>query len=309
MNSSSRVCLIAAYFGPLPRWMPAFLRSCAQNSRFDFLIVTDQRLSQLPANVYVLPSNLQSLSALASNTMGLPVSVNRPYKVCDLRPVFGLMFEKHLRQYDYWGHVDLDIVWGDLWKFFGHNILDGFDVISSRKHHTSGHFTIYRNTEKINELALADDRYYHLLAATDSSYFDEVGMTAIVKRNASALALRIAWSEWRFNFPPERKRRLGRSFLWPSINRWRWHDGRLFFEPTGSAPTEVPYLHFMTWKNSISVCDVGPTTDSFWLSYTGFSTAPQPLGDSLALGALVDGLKICKVNLAQLRADLLAARR
>ncbi len=294
------VCLIAAYFGPLPTWMPAFLRSCAHNSQFDFLLVTDQTLAELPENVYVLPATLQGLSMLASNAVGLPVSITRPYKVCDLRPIFGLMFREPLSRYDYWGHIDLDVIWGDLWTFFGRDIQDSYDVISSRNHRTSGHLTIYRNTQEINSLALRDGRYYDLLSAPASSYFDEVGMTALLTRYSEELELRLSWSEWRFNFPPEKRRLLGRSFLWPQINCWRWIDGHLLYRPTQSATYEVPYIHFMTWKSSISVCEVCPSTDSFWISFTGFSLKPQRLLGSPVLESTVEAFRICKVNTAQL---------
>ena len=44
----------------------------------------------------------------------MQVTLDRPYKLCDFKPAYGFIFGEYLKEYDYWGHCDIDIVWGDL---------------------------------------------------------------------------------------------------------------------------------------------------------------------------------------------------
>ena len=43
--------------------------------------------------------------------------VNSPYKLCDYKPVYGLIFDEDLQDYDFWGHCDVDLIFGDIRKF------------------------------------------------------------------------------------------------------------------------------------------------------------------------------------------------
>jgi len=41
----------------------------------------------------------------------------------------GLIFEDYVAGYDFWGHCDLDVVWGDIRKFLHTRILSDSDII------------------------------------------------------------------------------------------------------------------------------------------------------------------------------------
>ena len=52
-----------------------------------------------------------------------------------------------IKNYDFWGHCDIDLVFGDIRKFITDDILNYYDKIFFR-----GHLSLYRNIEKMNNL-------------------------------------------------------------------------------------------------------------------------------------------------------------
>ena len=75
--------------------------------------------------------------------LGFPVALNSPYKLCDFKPSDGEVFEDYLNDYDYWGHCDVDLIWGDIRKFVTDELLEKYVRIFSR-----GHCSIYRNSSE-----------------------------------------------------------------------------------------------------------------------------------------------------------------
>lgn len=141
-----RICLLAGYFGTLPTFFDCFLRSCELNPTIDWVILTDDpRPWDLPRNVQILPTRLDNLQRRFSDTLGFPVNLSRPYLLCDFRPAFGVLFEEIFRGYDFWGHCDLDMVFGSVREFLTVAVLGRFDRILQR-----GHLSLYRNTSEMN---------------------------------------------------------------------------------------------------------------------------------------------------------------
>ena len=114
----NKIGIIGVYFGKLPNYFPLWLKSCEHNRTIDFLIFTDQEIQFYPNNVKVHKISLPEMKQLAIKALGLDVSLERPYKCCDFKPVYGLIFEDYLKHYDYWGHCDFDLIFGDLASFF-----------------------------------------------------------------------------------------------------------------------------------------------------------------------------------------------
>jgi hypothetical protein len=271
-----RTLLIAAYYGRWPAWFPAFLHSCRSNPSMDWLIVTDIPAPPVEVpNVHFVRMGLPELESLASRKLGSEVRLARPYKVCDLRPAFGVVFEDLLEGYDFWGHCDLDIVWGDLGAFVSDDLLRACDVVSARKEHVCGHFSLFRNREEINTLFRRDERYLPALRTDTPYYYDEVGMTALVRAAAEAGELKVHWPRVLLNFPETERRRYGPSRLGPYVNRWIWREGKLFHR--GKVESEVMYLHFMTWKKSLQTCHFGydDRPESFYISYSHIGTGER----------------------------------
>lgn len=68
------------------------------------------------------------------------------YKLCDFKPMYGVIFSDYLHQYDLGGMCDVDMIFGSLKTFLNDDILSKFDKI-----YQLGHLTLYRNNLEVNE--------------------------------------------------------------------------------------------------------------------------------------------------------------
>lgn len=178
----NRIKLIVCYYGKFPQWMNIWLKSCELNPDIDFMIVTDNKIDNLPSNVTVLNMTFEELRNHFSKTVGFPVSLESPYKLCDYKSVYGKAFQKQLEEYDFWGCCDIDLVWGHLRGFITDDILNNYDLIGKY-----GHLMIYRNNEVMNNLFMKQGgtfSYKTVFTNSDNYSFDEMsGMDLIAHRN------------------------------------------------------------------------------------------------------------------------------
>lgn len=68
----------------------------------------------MPYNVEVIYKTLEELKDLFEKKLSIRIENLQPYKLCDFRPSYGLVFEEYLESYDYWGFCDIDLIWGNL---------------------------------------------------------------------------------------------------------------------------------------------------------------------------------------------------
>ena len=124
-----------------------WLDSCKYNSTVDWLFFTDCDLSSfdVPANVQIIKSSFEEIKAKIQSLFGFKISLNKPYKLCDFKPVYGEAFAEELQKYDFWGFCDIDLIWGDIRKFITDEILEKYDRVL-----THGHCSIFRNCPIVN---------------------------------------------------------------------------------------------------------------------------------------------------------------
>lgn len=170
-----KTVFIIPYFGSLPRQMPLFLKSCLYNPDFTWIIFTDDksyRQYNIPKNVSFIDFSFKQFNDLLKLKFGNDVSIASPYKLCDLKPMYGYIFEDYILQYDYWGHTDLDVVFGKISDFISDEILEKYDKLFCL-----GHFIMYRNTFDNNRLFMSLYKgsyiYKHVLDNPDICWFDE----------------------------------------------------------------------------------------------------------------------------------------
>lgn len=171
------------YFGKLPNWFDLWLISCENNPTIDFLVVTDQILNFTPNNVNVKNMTLQEMKSITDKKLGFDSALTKAYKCCDLRPFYGIIFDECLKDYDFWGHCDCDLFFGDLRHFFTNNILDQYDKI-----YELGHLSLYKNTSDVNyafKLKGSKVGDYKTVFTNENSFaFDEFrGISSIMKHN------------------------------------------------------------------------------------------------------------------------------
>lgn len=143
-----KIAIITCYIGKFPEWFQLWLNSCEYNNTFDFWVYTDQDKSayQLSDNIYWENTSLVELKQKISNICGFDILLDKAYKLCDYKPLYGLIFEDEIKDYDFWGHCDIDLIFGDLRKFITEDILQSYDRIFE-----VGHLFLYRNCKEINE--------------------------------------------------------------------------------------------------------------------------------------------------------------
>jgi hypothetical protein len=160
----------------------------AKYSGVDLLIVGD------PAPPFRLPHNVRhaqvSWGGLVDRLQekvfnNTDVSLNKlraagPYKVNDIKPLFGFLFPEEVQGYDWWGTCDNDMLLGAVRNLLPPDVLSKRDVVSGLPDHNAwGPFTLYRNSETVNTLFRLSQTPLADIFDTDiPMWFDEWGQGA-----------------------------------------------------------------------------------------------------------------------------------
>lgn len=147
-----KTLLIIPYVGKLNVDSLESLKTLLKNSFIDVLLLTDDEeflTTKLESeNLKTSYINLRSIDELLLNKLTVEVKLKNPYKLCDFRPFFWKIFEDFfdITKYDYVGHCDLDVLYGDLEPYF---LFDSNDLLPNVLG-SNGHFCVY--DRKVREL-------------------------------------------------------------------------------------------------------------------------------------------------------------
>jgi hypothetical protein len=277
------VLLIIIYFGELPPWIDHFIQSCEFNPKVDWLFFTDQpNLPQAPANIKFVKQSLSDFETRVKQKLNITPIIEFPRKLCDFRPTYGIVFDDYISGYDFWGHCDIDVIFGDLSLFLSDETLTSYDVISSRMQmHMSGHFSLYKNNDLLNNAYTKHKGHKKILASSIHVAFDESerkharpsGITAVLREMALAGEINALWRENMVSYPhriaKSRMKELGKhpGDLSPD-DFWIWTDGKLSYR--GDAGSQIAYLHFQNWKNESKFCSqIEPVSKNFKINSSG----------------------------------------
>jgi hypothetical protein len=190
-----KITLIGIYFGRLPFYAPLFFKSAGANAGIDFFIITDRYPPcALPPNVRLLLINRIAFERLASEKLGHSMRLDSPRKLCDYKPAYGRIFSDYLRRSNYWGHIDFDIVWGNIPRFLHPAVEQGYEIISADGKRISGPCTIYKNTHHLRELFREIPDVTAKLNAPESFDLDERDFDQVVKSSGLSLLNRSFYS-------------------------------------------------------------------------------------------------------------------
>ena len=92
--------------------------------------------------------------------------------------MLGVLFEEEIKGYDFWGHTDFDVVYGDISKF--EPDLTKLDIWSNHYDYICGFWTMYRNNEKIKNLFRKTSDWKEVLANPIGTGWAERGYTRTV---------------------------------------------------------------------------------------------------------------------------------
>lgn len=134
----------------MPSYFNLWLKSAEYNKEFTFLIYTDsynEKWAENQSNIIIHRTTFDKFSSRIKKLFDFPITLDTPYKLCDYKPTYGAALAKDLREFDFWGYCDVDLIFGKLRNFITDEILNENDRI-----YNLGHFTLYRNVEEMNNL-------------------------------------------------------------------------------------------------------------------------------------------------------------
>ena len=162
--------LIVPYFGERPPYLPLVVRSMARNPDVHWLLITDRAVPDAPPNVAVQLCEFEDVAKRIRANFNFEISLERPYKLCEYRPAFGEIFRDELAGYDFWGHSDLDVLFGRIREHLP------AEAFAADKILVQGNFALYRNTPDAagwyrHEVGRVS--YREAMTTPDAMHFDE----------------------------------------------------------------------------------------------------------------------------------------
>lgn len=169
MTMKKRIVFIVPYFGKLPDYFQLFLNSCSYNRKYDWIIFSDDESKyQYPSNVHLIKMTFEQCREIIQSKFNFEITLPTPQKLCDYKCAYGYLFSDYLKEYDWWGHCDLDQIFGNLANFISEEMLDKYDKIGS-----IGHMTLYKNTVANNMVFMSTNRYREVFTSGRGYGFDE----------------------------------------------------------------------------------------------------------------------------------------
>ena len=279
LNSGKRCVFILPYFGKFNNYFPLFLKSCGRNKAYDWMIFTDcKEKYKYPSNVHIIQMTLNELKKIAEKKLGISISMETPYKLCDYKPSYGIIFEEYIEKYEYWGHCDCDLIFGNLDLILTPLLEEGYYKIFA-----AGHLTLYKNTYDNNRRFMkkyqGEELYKKFFQTDEICVFDEdcVGGKNPEKKNVHAIFLmdkaKVYARDLSMNtsttsgmlvneYYDEKKREFVKEKYIP--RRYYWNAGNLFSLEWDSAndkiiSKEYLYIHLqmrkMRLKNAVEKYD------------------------------------------------------
>jgi len=279
--STKSIAILTPYFGHWPEWFDLYLESCRHNPDIDWIFISDCTApSNAPSNTKFIHTSFDDYKSLVSEKLDINFNPSSAYKLCDLRPTFGLIHSDLIKDYDFWGYGDVDVIYGDIRHFYTDAILSKHTTLSTHWNKASGHLFLLKNTaifhnafRKIpNWKGIIEDPKHH---GIDESKFSKVflrhkkypawlrkiyGLIDPLQRHAyfseqySTILSPQPWFDGQWQHPEE----------------WTWKDGKLH---NSTDSREFMYLHFMNWKSNVWL-DKSRGDTAAWESLSRLNHAP-----------------------------------
>lgn len=267
---NKKCVFILPYFGEFNNYFPLFLKTCRTNKLYHWIVLTDNNKEyDYPENVYVINTTLEKIKEKAEKKLGFSISLSSPYKLCDYKPAYGFLFEEYLTEFEYWGHCDCDLIFGNLDKILTPLLDKGYDKLFA-----VGHLTIYKNTynnnrrfmnfykgKKIYKEAFTTDKIYVFDEDYDSDYSDNNVHSIFMEDGAAIyandLSMNTSTKSGRFindSYNKEARKFQKKKYV---PTRYYWSEGNIISlsidkETKQLIRNEYLYMHFQLRKMRMS---------------------------------------------------------
>ena len=190
-----KIVIIFPYFGNLPPQYRAWRATALCNPSIDFMFFTDADVD--PAeNIIIHKMQFSAFQQIVQKAFDFQITLNRPYKLCEYKQSYGYILQDYIKDYDFWGFGDLDLVYGDLRFFFTE------DVLSHKFLLGWGHLTLLHNDEDTNTYFMKQvqgyQNYKDAFTTNKITFFDEFGYKGCSDKWRDCRP-NDCWLEWPFD--------------------------------------------------------------------------------------------------------------
>lgn len=259
--------LVVPHFGERPPYFPLVLRSMAGNSEVSWLLYTDEPVPAAPPNVAVEVCEFADLAKRVQAHYDFEIALPTPYKLCDFRPAFGEIFADELAGYDFWGHCDLDVLFGRIADHLPPAAFEADKILFQ------GNFALYRNTpeaarwyrHEVGRISWRD-----VFTTPEPRHFDEWGGIFYVVED---LGVRVWQQPVIFDISFHRYRTRAEHPPGRDPRRYAWEDGEVCeYHLAGGRPVRRTALLIHLQKRTMRA----PSPDvlragRFWILPNGFA--------------------------------------
>lgn len=261
------IIIIIDYFGKWPEWFPLFLESCKQNSTINWIFHTDCNFEQFDIkNVAFKFFTKEEYIANVNRKLNVRFTLEDSYKLCELKPMCGVLYEEEIALYDFYGYGDIDVIYGNIRDFYTPKVLEN-NVISTHTVCVSGHLALFKNTKWMRNAFKRYKGWKNIIENPEYQRFDEDLFIDVFKYPKIHPVLFLLYDILNpFSKKYRQKLYFVEQFttpLTPSLwrfesyyhpQKWYWKDGILTNENDGNQ--EYIYLHFMNfvsgrWMNTL----------------------------------------------------------
>lgn len=180
-----KVFLNMMFGTPIP-WLEQYMDNCAMVKGWDWMIFTPNKIKGRD-NVHIIPMTLREFDQRIIKKIGVDpqnfLAGHAPNKLTsDYYPAYGLIMDDIIKGYDFWGHTNWDVVYGNLSKFVSDDYLKDCEVFSDEDHAINGVFNLYRNNDKINNLWKLLPEWKKWFTEHELFYVDETHFTEVMRK-------------------------------------------------------------------------------------------------------------------------------
>lgn len=152
-------CFVITMFGSSFDWINEYIDNVQQLEKYGWYwkIFTPNKIESR-GNVEIIDMNTGQFNDLVEKKLGvrpnlfLTESGKPSVHITDFYIYTGVIFEDYLKDADFWGITNLDVVYGRLDHFISDDTLKDCEVFSDDVNTINGVFSLFKNTPKVNNL-------------------------------------------------------------------------------------------------------------------------------------------------------------
>lgn len=164
------IVIIFPYFGKLPVQYKMWRESALRNQDVDFMFFTDADVKP-DKNIFVNKMQFQDFQKIVQQAFDFPITLDRPYKLCEYKQAYGYILQNYIKCYEFWGFGDLDLVYGNIRALITDEVLAHKFILGW------GHLSILHNDEETNTYFMKQElgyqSYRNAFTTSSITFFDE----------------------------------------------------------------------------------------------------------------------------------------